>query len=172
MAIIFHRIIKDNIFPAESFNLFISDNAIEFSKDGIAVVYAPNGVGKTSLAKVLEEGAGKNLSFEYDGKADDPNTFYVIEDQNSRNIIKGDAGEFFVGAKIRDIKYHEQWLDKRYEDIRLGLKKFLDDRNIKLPDIILLMYADVEMRSSVNMYRILPTVLSRGRSRNIPISRI
>ena len=132
MAIIFHRIIKDNIFPAESFNPFISDNAIEFSKDGIAVVYAPNGVGKTSLANVLEEGAGKNLSFEYDGKTDDPNAFYVIEDQNSRNIIKGDAGEFFVGTKVRDIKYNEQWLDARYEAIRLELRKFLDARNIKL----------------------------------------
>ena len=80
MYIKFKRIARDNIFPAEYFNPFTSDNVINFSENGIAVVYAPNGVGKTSFANVLKGGPGENLSFEYDGETDCPDAFYVIKD--------------------------------------------------------------------------------------------
>lgn len=129
--IVFHRIVRDSIFTSD-FNPFLRNNEIDFSGSGLAVVYAPNGVGKTSFSRVLEEGAGKNLSFEYERKTDTTGIFYVIRDQNARNIIQGEAGEFFVGEKIRDIEELKKALEARFEDIRVKLYDWLKKYNIKV----------------------------------------
>ena len=127
--IIFHRVVRDSIFT-EDFNPFLKNNEIEFSASGLAVAYAPNGVGKTSLSKVLAEGAGENLSFEYDGMTDGENIFHVIKDQNGRNIIKGEAGEFFIGLKIRDIEEFKKALEDRFYAIRTELADWLKNHGI------------------------------------------
>ena len=129
--IIFHRVVRDSIFT-EDFNPFLKNNEVEFSASGLAVAYAPNGVGKTSFSRVLEDGAGKNLSFEYERKTDTPGIFYVIRDQNARNIIKGEAGDFFVGEKIRDIEELKTALEGRFEDIRVKLYDWLKKYNIRV----------------------------------------
>lgn len=127
--IVFHKIVRDGIFVSD-FNPFVKNNSIEFSSEGITVAYAPNGVGKTSLSKVLAEGAGENLSFEYDGSIDGENIFHVIKDQNGRNIIKGEAGEFFIGLKIRDIEEFKKALEDRFYAIRTELADWLKNHGI------------------------------------------
>ena len=112
--IIFNKIKKDNIF-VKDFHSFIKNNKIDFSEKNITVLYAPNGVGKTSLSKIL--GCEKNTSFEavYNDKVFDENSnelFHIISDQNGRNIIQGDTEEFLLGDNIR----------KEFE-----LKKEIDD---------------------------------------------
>ena len=101
--IIFNKIKKDNIF-VKDFHSFIKNNKIDFSEKNITVLYAPNGVGKTSLSKIL--GCEKNTSFEavYNDKVFDENSnelFHIISDQNGRNIIQGDTEEFLLGDNIR-----------------------------------------------------------------------
>lgn len=88
----FRKLQKDNIFN-QDFIDFKKNNEIEFKslhQNCIAVLYAPNGTGKTSLAKVLQNGsisdaANKEGSFEveFEGKTytpDNNSLFYVIND--------------------------------------------------------------------------------------------
>ena len=52
----FYKLKKEDIFK-DSFINFNQNNEIEFRKKGdsnIAVLYGPNGTGKTSLAKILD----------------------------------------------------------------------------------------------------------------------
>jgi ABC-type lipoprotein export system ATPase subunit len=99
----FHSIELDGIFD-RSFSNFKKNNEIDFANKNFAVIYAPNGVGKTSLCKVLAADSGR-FQLEYDDKKhqtdDGKDLFYVIPDQNSRNIIKGETGDFILGDEIR-----------------------------------------------------------------------
>lgn len=52
--ILFNKIENGLIFTSD-YRTFVKNNTISFSNAGIAVVYGPNGTGKTSLAKVLVE---------------------------------------------------------------------------------------------------------------------
>ncbi|MBQ8946634.1 MAG: hypothetical protein IJ058_07465 [Lachnospiraceae bacterium] len=76
-------------------------------KGGIAVIYAPNGVGKSSFAKVLESNeASESIDFraiDEKGKEYTPESsaFHVIEDQIQRNIIKSDESQYLVGKDIK-----------------------------------------------------------------------
>lgn len=99
----FYKIKRENIF-ANDFNNFIKNNKIAFSENGIAVIYAPNGVGKTSLSKVLDCQKGSEFDAKFgtiivNEKKND--LFHVISDQNSRHIIQGETEEFLLGDDIR-----------------------------------------------------------------------
>ena len=101
--LIFHKIINSTIFTTD-FSTFVSNNTIDFNEKGIAVVYGPNGTGKTSLIHVLSGDEGTSYSVDYDGASyDEHNTslFYVIQDQSSRNIIAGTAKDFLLGDNIQ-----------------------------------------------------------------------
>lgn len=50
--ILFNKIENGLIFTSD-YRTFVKNNTISFSNAGIAVVYGPNGTGKTSLAKVF-----------------------------------------------------------------------------------------------------------------------
>ena len=115
LKIKFTSIINDKIFP-QSFTKFECNNEIEFSSEGIAVIYAPNGVGKTSLAKVLAEGNKDNPSLSYECSFAD-SKFIVIKDQNSRNITSGEANEFFIGKDINLAIEIEKKLESLYSKI-------------------------------------------------------
>lgn len=89
-----------------------SYNVIEFKKQshaagGIAVIYAPNGTGKSSLAAVLGNiQTTKDLSFKatYNNKQviqPETKSFYIIGDQISRNVIKGKTSDYLIGRDIR-----------------------------------------------------------------------
>ena len=63
----FNEIKNWNIF-AHDFCTLISNNKISFSSEGIAVIYGPNGIGKSSLANVLSGNEGTKIEFEFDGQ--------------------------------------------------------------------------------------------------------
>ena len=118
MKLVFNKIHKDTIFDKDFDNLNENYGTIEFKRNGlsggIAVVYAPNGSGKSSFAEVLKNNsASDNIDFNAkDENGNDINpesdSFHVISDQISRHIIKGDESEYLVGKNIR----REYELDK------------------------------------------------------------
>ena len=87
------------------------NGAIEFKhmqgSGGIAVVYAPNGTGKTSLANLLDmEASAENISFvatDEQGNTIAPETkaFHVIQDQLNKNVIRGKTTDYLIGVQIR-----------------------------------------------------------------------
>lgn len=99
----FYKIKKEKIFTND-YETFIKNNKIVFSDVGISVIYAPNGVGKTSLSKVLncEEGSEFDAKFGTVVANEKQNElFHVISDQNSRHIIQGETEEFLLGDDVR-----------------------------------------------------------------------
>lgn len=102
----FNKIEYENVFT-DNFIHLTENNTIDFSdknaKDKIIVIYGPNGTGKTSLSKILS-GTSGDLEFTVNGiddhnQADD--VFFVISDQNNRNIISGHAEDFIIGDNIK-----------------------------------------------------------------------
>lgn len=66
MKIVFKRIVNGSIFD-ESFKTFVKNNEIEFgTSKKVAVVYGPNGTGKTSFIKTLDSSTeNSELTIEY-----------------------------------------------------------------------------------------------------------
>ena len=65
--IIFERIENEDIFVSD-YKKLTKNNEIDLSKEGISVIYGPNGTGKTSLVKVLSSEKGTKLKYTYDEK--------------------------------------------------------------------------------------------------------
>lgn len=124
--IIFSKIVNNGIFTND-FSPFVSNNEITFSHAGISVLYGPNGTGKSSLAKVLSAEKGTNMICEYEGKvySDASQLFYVINDQNNRNIIKGETKDFLLGDNIRREYELEESIALIYGEIIEDLRKAL-----------------------------------------------
>ena len=137
MKLKFNSIKNQSIFQPEfqSFSANGYNNVIEFKKQshaagGIAVVYAPNGTGKSSLTAVLgNEETREELSFEAaynDNRIIRPETkaFHTIGDQISRNIIEGETSDYLIGQDIR----REYALKKKIAD---GFEKAFNELNIE-----------------------------------------
>lgn len=113
MKLEFNSIKNQSIFQPEFQSFSVNGyNVIEFKKQpqaagGIAVVYAPNGTGKSSLTAVLgNEKTREDLSFEaiYNGnQVVQPETkaFHTIGDQISRNVIEGETSDYLIGQDIK-----------------------------------------------------------------------
>lgn len=112
MRLEFSQIHNGIIFDSEFDDLKKNNGTIEFkrqnhAKGGMAVVYAPNGTGKSSLASVL--GNLESTDELYFRAIDDSGaevipesaSFHVIADQIQRNIIQGDESQYLVGKEIR-----------------------------------------------------------------------
>ena len=119
----FSKIKNENIFEEVYEDLLVTGNAsIQFkmqpqAQGGIAVVYAPNGTGKTSLSDVLANEAfseNKNFLADYNGVqiSESDKKFHVIKDQINRNVIPGDTSDYLIGPDIR----REYELKKRIAD--------------------------------------------------------
>lgn len=113
--IIFEKIKNKDIFGVDYQN-FVKNNEIDFSKNQIAVLYGPNGTGKTSLVKVLSSEAGTDVKYTYGGKSyTDGTQFFVINDQNNRNIIQGETKDFFLGDNIRKEFELQKYIEHEYK---------------------------------------------------------
>lgn len=64
--IIFSKIQNGTIFLDDYVN-FSKNNIVSFSNQGMAVLYGPNGTGKTSLVKVFSGEKGTSINYEYNG---------------------------------------------------------------------------------------------------------
>lgn len=99
-----NRLIRNSVFR-EEFAQLETDNEIAFPASGIAVVYGPNGIGKTSLARTFAGEEDTEFDVSFDGKryssSDEVTPFHVINDQNGRNIIEGSTKDFILGDNIR-----------------------------------------------------------------------
>jgi len=99
----FSKIENGEIFTRD-FRLLAKNNEIAFpATEAIAIIYGPNGTGKTSLIKVLSDEKGTKVEFEYEGHtySSGKGVFHIINDQNNRNIIKGETKDFFLGDNIK-----------------------------------------------------------------------
>lgn len=136
MKLKFNSIKIQSIFQPEFQSLSSNGyNVIEFKKQphaagGIAVVYAPNGTGKSSLTAVLgNEETRDDLSFEAvynDNCVIQPETkaFHTIGDQISRNVIEGETSDYLIGQDIR----REYDLKKKIAD---GFEKAFNELNVE-----------------------------------------
>lgn len=110
----FKSIEKDDIF-CDDFKNLINNNKIDFSKKKISIIYAPNGTGKTSLSKILDFEKGTNFELNYNKKIystqNGKRLFHRISDQNARNIIKGETGDFILGDDIKKERELKKQLD-------------------------------------------------------------
>lgn len=112
--LLFSKIVNQNIFVDE-YATFIKNNVIGFSKEGIAVLYGPNGTGKTSLVKVFSGEKNTSLKYSYNGiEYNDESQFYIINDQNNRNIINGTAKDFLLGDNIKKEFELQEYLAEEY----------------------------------------------------------
>lgn len=112
MKLKFTKIQNNTIFNSDFDSLSENNGTIEFKRQnhargGLAVVYAPNGTGKTSMAKVLKcKTSTSECTFSALDDAGtvitpESNVFQVIGDQISRHIIQGDESQYLVGQDIK-----------------------------------------------------------------------
>ena len=120
MALVFNKIENADVFTRD-FNPLTRNNQIDFPpNEEIAVIYGPNGTGKTSFIKVLANSPNTRLEFDYDGVTytTGDSVFYIVNDQNNRNIISGETRDFFLGDNIqREFELQDTLAVKRTEFI-------------------------------------------------------
>ncbi len=116
MSLIFSKIESGDIFTRD-FSPLVKNNEIAFpASEEIAVIYGPNGTGKTSLIKALGDANNTRVEFSFDNICyqNGSNVFHIINDQNNRNIISGETRDFFLGDNIKhEFELQEQVLADR-----------------------------------------------------------
>lgn len=128
MQLEFLKLKKENIFCEDFINMS-KNNVIDFSNTNINILYAPNGVGKSSFCKILDNQGEFVLN--YNGNkytTNDCNLFHVINDQNSRNIIKGKTQDFLLGDNIAKEYELKEWIDDKFDDIYKNLRLTLKNQ--------------------------------------------
>lgn len=125
--LLFTKIENGDIFVSD-YNNFTKNNSISFSKEGIAVIYGPNGTGKTSLVKALSGENGTSINYSFNGNDySGDSLFYIVNDQNSRNIIKGSAKDFLLGDNIRTEFELQEYITNEYSKLRIESIAILKD---------------------------------------------
>ncbi len=125
MQLEFLKLKKENIF-CEDFIDMDKNNIIDFINTNINVLYAPNGVGKSSFCKILDKQGEFLLNYNGNQYSNNScNLFHIINDQNSRNIIKGKARDFLLGDNIAKEYELKEWIDDKFDDVYKNLKSSL-----------------------------------------------
>lgn len=173
----FEKIVNGNIFQNDFVDMSSNANAtIEFKESkncsgGIAVIYGPNGTGKTSFAKVLEckkPDDDKMFIASYDGQnfGVEDQKFYVINDQLSRNVIRGDTSDYLIGANIRREYELKKKIAAEFERIFTDYipKKLKSDFKIsKMGDYLLEKLDDIQAKDYIKK---IVNAKNRGRDIN------
>lgn len=147
MDIVFKKLKVDNRF-ANSFENWTENNVISFSNEGFIDIYAPNGVGKSSLARALNNENKSEYEYEYNGKQynekSEESPILVIDDFFFRNIATRDSeklSDYILGSQIaKELELKEKIetsTKKVKDDIISYLKK---EYNIKSKDSCLCGY--------------------------------
>ena len=121
---------KETIFCAEYEDL-TENNEIEFSNNKIAVIYGPNGTGKTSLSSILEKTENSEFDIEFNNirYTNNGEPFaHIIHDQNGRNIIQGSTEDFILGDNIKKEYQLKEHLDTGFRNLYDTLIAVLKDR--------------------------------------------
>lgn len=123
MKLVFSSIKNGTIFDAQFQNLTPDVGTIEFKHmnpvGGIAVIYAPNGTGKSSLTKVLGSEATDVISFsatDDNGTTITSDAFHIILDQINRNVIHGKETDYLIGQQIRREYELRDKINNAFED--------------------------------------------------------
>ncbi len=124
MNIKFNKLIIPNRFNS-SFENWRINNEIEFPTAGFVNIYAPNGVGKSSLAKALKNGIRAEYTYEYNGniytERSNDTPIIVIDDFFFRNIAsreKEKISDYILGSQINK----ELELREKIENIVANIK--------------------------------------------------
>lgn len=172
MKLVFSSIRNSGIFEDEFNHLPEEKGTIEFKrmrgKGGIAVVYAPNGTGKTSLARLLSmENAEETQAFQASDErgnriAPEDKVFHVIEDHLKRNIIHGETTDYLMGAQIRrEYELHdeiESFFKTAYE--RLYTKYKTDFKVSKVKDYLLDKMKSSEVEAHQTAYQYIRSIVN------------
>lgn len=79
-TITFNKIENKNI-SAPEYKNFVKNNIIEFSKQNMAVIYGPNGTGKTSLIRTILGEKDTSIKYQYNGEEyGDDSQFFIVQD--------------------------------------------------------------------------------------------
>lgn len=131
--LVFSTVSNQEIF-GEDFANFCQNNIIDLSNRPMAILYAPNGVGKTSLANVLNCKPGTLFDVSYHENEyspySDEKLFHVIADQNNRNIIEGETEDFILGSNIRAERQLKREIDQEVIDLTNNCKKILNSYGV------------------------------------------
>ena len=173
MRLTFSSITNGNIFEPDFQNLTPLNGTIEFkhmsTPGGLAVVYAPNGTGKSSLAKVLAaESSSMNLSFtatDDAGMTIRPETkaIHVIPDQIDRNVIRGKETDYLIGPQIKREYELRDRINVTFETIytALGNKYKSDFKVTKVGDYLLTQMGALTQDPYTNAYGFIRTIVNK-----------
>lgn len=133
-SLIFTKLKKGNIFNQE-FEELTKNNVIEFPKDKISVVYAPNGTGKTTLSRILRGDSDCEFDFTYNSKKYTTNdnsekVFYVISNQIERHVIKGNTDEYILGENIAQERAKKVEYEQAYQTVFVNIQNVLKNEFI------------------------------------------
>ncbi|MGL5057813.1 MAG: AAA family ATPase [Fusobacteriaceae bacterium] len=132
----FKKIEKEDIFKTNFLNM-AKNNILSFKKGNTAILYGPNGTGKTSLSKIFSLEDKTDIMFKFENidytkeLIKQNNIFYVISDQNSRNIVRGKEEDFLVGT---DIKREYELKQRIFQDEN----SLVDSCNLNVREMFLL----------------------------------
>lgn len=119
---------------SNTFECWTTNNELKFENKNFISVYAPNGVGKSSLAKALKNEITSSYEYEYDGilysEKSKETPFMIIDDFFFRNIAIREnekLSDYILGTEIaKELELKEKIIKAR-ENIRNNIIEYLKD---------------------------------------------